>query len=77
MEIKYEIVESEETSEGNGEYTGYGLRCIYGEVSATADNISPDRSGVERLAAMLEREGVEPVHLHDVLYDLLADNAIN
>lgn len=77
MKIHYKIIETEEISEENRRYTGYGLRCICGAESAEVKNISASRKSAERLAAMLERESVEPVHLFDVLYDLLADNAIN
>lgn len=77
MKISYKIIETEEINEENQRYTGYGLRCICGAESAEVKNISASRSSAERLAAMLEREGVEPVHLFDVLYDLLVDNAIS
>lgn len=77
MEIRYKIVETEEISDENETYTGYGLICTCGGETAIAENISPGREDVERLAAMLEQEGVEPVHLHDVLYDLLADNTVS
>ncbi len=77
MKISYKIIETKEINEENQSYTGYGLRCICGAESAEVKNISTSRSSAERLAAMLEREGVEPVHLFDVLYDLLVDNAIS
>ncbi len=77
MKIHYKIIETEEMCEENGSYIGYGLRCVCGAESAEVKNISASRKSAERLAAMLEREAVEPVHLFDVLYDLLADNALN
>lgn len=77
MKIKYEIIETEESGELNERYMGYGLRCTCGEENAEVKNISPDRDSVKRLAEMLEREGAEPVHLFDLIYDLLADNALN
>ena len=77
MRIIYQIIETEEISGENKTYTGYGLRCACEGECAIAENISPDRGSVERLMHTLEREKVEPVHLFDVIYDLLADNAIN
>jgi len=77
MKINYKIIETEEISEENGSYIGYGLRCICGAESAEVKNISASRREAERLASLLEREGVEPVHLFDVLYDLLVENAIS
>jgi len=77
MKINYQIIQTEEKDENNGVYIGYGLRCTYGAESAEVKNISINGESVRRLAELLERESVEPVHLFDVLYDLLADNAVS
>ena len=77
MEIRYEIIESKERCETGEVYIGYGLKCSMGGETALAENISPHRESVERLAAVMEREGVEPVHLLDVVYDLLAEGGVS
>lgn len=71
MKINYEIIETRESDEHSGEYTGCGLRCTCGAAVAQVQNISTDRGQVARLAERLEREGVEPEHLFDVIYDML------
>lgn len=76
MKIKYEIIETKENDEYIGEYMGCGLRCSCGIGVAEVKNISADREQVARLAERLEKEAVEPVHLFDVIYDLMAAGAI-
>ena len=65
MKIRYIVIESEEIGDENKSYIGYGLRCVWGAESAEVRNISPDRESAQRLADMLSREEVEPVHLFD------------
>ena len=76
MKIIYTIVETRETDADFGEYVGYGLRCVCGAECAELKNVSPHRESVLRLAELLEGEAVEPVHLFDVIYNLLADGCI-
>jgi len=73
----YEICKTYETSPDLAPHTGYGLICCREqEVLAEFRDISPDRSAVEALAALFEREQPEPVHLGDILYDMLAEGLI-
>ena len=76
MKINYKIIETEEMNEENGSYIGYGLRCICGAESAEIKNISPKRESVRRLAELLEKEAVEPIHLFDVIYDMLSEGLV-
>lgn len=75
MKIKYKIIETKEFAEDSEPYIAYGLSCSFGSESAEIGDISPNREAVERLADLLEREEVEPVHLFDVLYDMLASGS--
>lgn len=76
MKIRYSIIETKENDGENEPYTGYGLRCVCGAESAEVKNISPCRKSAQQLADMLEREAVEPVHLFDVICDLLSDGCV-
>lgn len=72
MKIQYQIIETKETEDENSGCIGYGLQCSCAGETVSVRNITPDRMQAERLGEMLERNGVEPVHLFDVVYDLLA-----
>ena len=76
MKINYSIIETREADGKNEPYIGYGLRCVCGTESAEVKNISPSRKTTQQLAELLEREAVEPVHLFDVIYDLLSDGCV-
>lgn len=56
-------------------YTGYD---IVGRTEAGAplrvEDVTEDRSFARLLCAVLNRERVEPVHVYDVISDILADS---
>ncbi len=70
MKINYVVTENKYEA-----YNAYGILCVCENDEIEAEDISPNRAAVERLAALLEREGVEQVHFWDVLSDLLAEHA--
>ena len=76
MKISYTVIETKENDGTNEPYIGYGLRCVCGAESAEVKNISPGRESVRRLAELLEREAVEPMHLFDVIYDILSEGLV-
>ncbi len=62
-----------------GMYDGvwqYGLRAVdrEGGVLARMERMSVDRGEVERIAARMRGCEIAPVHLYDVMYDLLLDS---
>ena len=73
----YEAVRHTAISEEIGDYVTYGIRVSEGgrELSFTAD-VSTDRETVERLAANCTDGQLDPIHLGDVIEDLLAEVAM-
>lgn len=55
-----------------GPYRGWGIR-LEGAPLLQVPDISDDRRFVGMLAAVLNRERVEPVHVYDVICDLLSE----
>ena len=58
-----------------GSYTGWGIegRDESGGSAGRVEDLTEDREFALLVAAALNREGAEPVHLRDILEDLLAD----
>lgn len=60
---------------GYGPYVGYGICCAPrgGEqTAARVDNISLDRPTIDRVVALCNMLQLDPVHLRDVVEDILA-----
>ena len=70
----YEAVQHTAISEEIGDYVTYGIRVSEDgrELSFTAD-VSTDGEAVERLAANCTDGQLAPIHLGDVIEDLLAE----
>lgn len=60
-----------------GSYTGWGIegREEDGSPAGRVEDLTEDREFALLVAAALNREQAEPVHLRDILEDLLADPA--
>ena len=77
MKYYYEITAAREVGPDLPPHTGYGLLCRRGqEILAEFRDLSPDREAVEAAAALFRQEQPEPVHLGDILYDMLADGLL-
>ena len=71
MSICYVMVGAEKIIEDNGRCTVYGIRASTQGESCTVEDISPDKAEVERIMALLDRGQARPVHLYDIISDLL------
>lgn len=74
--FRYLPIESELSAPGIGPYCTFGLRVIRvrngrGEEVICLPDVSTDSSFVQRLADTLNREQLSPIHLPDVLEDLM------
>ena len=56
-----------------GSYTGWGIECREedGSPAGRVEDLTEDREFALLVAAALNREQAEPVHLRDILEDLL------
>jgi hypothetical protein len=55
-------------------YTGWGIEGIgEGEQPLRLEDVTEDRQFARLLAAVLNREQAEPVHVFDIISDFLAD----
>lgn len=71
MKVVFEVTEGEFDA-GDCHLTRvYGIKAQMGEEICVIDDVSPDRDEVERIACLLEREQLHPIHLYDVITDLL------
>ena len=68
-ETHYSVIRSELADAELGPYTCYGICATSG---GQIPDISTDYAEVAQLAARMNREGVEPCHMYDVIYDFVA-----
>lgn len=76
MIICYEIVCSERHIEDFGSCSVYGLRAYEegtpcGESACCIEDISPNRQFVESLCELFRHNDVHPVHLKDIILDMI------
>ncbi len=72
--MKYRVFSTRCHSEIIGAYRGWGIRGRDGTGQRVfVEDISEDREFVCLLAAALNRERVEPVHVYDIITDFLSD----
>ena len=56
----------------HGKFTTYGILVVCdGQILYTLSDVFADRVVVESICHMCTQEQVEPVHLNDVIYDML------
>ena len=73
MNIHYEVIAARRTAVDIGAYTGYDIVAADGEeCPARAEDVFADALQARYAAELLTAECVEPVHLMDVLYNLLS-----
>lgn len=73
----YEAVRHTAISEEIGDYVTYGIRVSEeGRELGFIPDVSTDGEAVERLAANCTAEVLDPIHLDDVIEDLLAEVAM-
>lgn len=75
MHVVYTIVEGEQEVDEHQLCRVCGIKAQMGEEYSQINDISPDKSEVIRIAHLLEREQVHPIHLYDVITDLLGRSA--
>lgn len=68
MMKRYACVKQRCFGEETGEYTAYGIRVPDGTVVV---DVSQDRRLVEDLVDRFNRFGVSPIHVQDILEDIL------
>ncbi len=73
--VRYEVFAQELWDRELGTYTGWGIqgREEDGSFAGRVEDLTEDRSFALLVAAALNREQAEPVHLRDILEDLLGD----
>ena len=72
----YRVIEEDLYHEDIGDYRSYGIQCIrasYGiyEASLFVSDVACDREKAESIAALCRRYQVSPIHLVDVIIDLI------
>ncbi len=75
--VHYTVISQRIFTQELGSYTGWGIegRAEDGSLAGRVEDLTEDREFALLVAAALNREGAEPVHLRDILEDLLADPA--
>ena len=73
--VHYSVFSQELSSRELGTYTGWGIqgREEDGSPAGRVEDLTEDRDFALLVAAALNREQAEPVHLRDILEDLLGD----
>ncbi len=73
--VRYEVFAQEYRDRELGTYTGWGIqgREEDGSLAGRVEDLTEDRDFALLVAAALNREQAEPVHLRDILEDLLGD----
>ena len=71
--VRYSVFSQELCSRELGTYIGWGIqgREEDGREAGRVEDLTEDREFAELVAAALNREQAEPVHLRDILEDLL------
>lgn len=75
---KYFLIEGTYKSE-NLEYTGYGLKYVSfdGEIQLNFEDICIERNRMLSFIEICNRLELSPIHINDVIEDLLADIIYN
>lgn len=71
MSVVYMITEETAENDENDLCCVYGITAQMGDEISTVKDISADRGEVEAMVRLLEREQLHPIHLHDVISDLI------
>lgn len=68
---EYELIESRKELEGRN-YCCYGVKLRYAGTEVCVEDLSLDRSEVEKLVKLCNELELSPLHFRDVLEDFLA-----
>lgn len=68
----YKLVKSKVKNDEGNIFDTYGISCK----ETVVEDISTDKSSVERLVGLCNELELSPVHLYDVIDDFLVDNKI-
>ncbi len=72
--MPYRIIPRRYRSEDGKAYTGYDIAGTSEDgTPLRVEDVTEDRRFAKLLCAVLNREQVEPVHVYDVISDILAD----
>ena len=73
--VRYSVFSQEIRDRELGTYTGWGIEAREedGSPAGRVEDLTEDREFALLVAAALNREQAEPVHLRDILEDLLGD----
>lgn len=73
--VRYTVFSQQLHTQELGSYTGWGIegREEDGSPAGRVEDLTEDREFALLVAAALNREEAEPVHLRDILEDLLSD----
>ncbi len=73
--LRYTVFSDTYVHETLGPYRGWGIeaRLPDGSCAGRVEDISEDCAYVQLVAAVLNRERAEPVHLRDILENFLSD----
>ena len=69
--LNYTTVSEHLSSAELGDYHTYGIRVTSGSETRTVHDISTRRETVDRMAALFNRHRLRPVHLMEVIEDML------
>lgn len=75
MQVIYTILEGEQEVDEHQLCHVCGIKAQMGREFSQIKDVSPDKSEVIRIARLLEREQVHPIHLYDVISDLVGRSA--
>lgn len=74
MRVEYTVTEEEQQADGHHPSRVYGIEARMGKEICRIDDVSPSRKEVEAMICLFEKEQPHPIHLYDVITDLLGRN---
>lgn len=74
MKIAYRIIEENIELDEYDLYRVYGIEAQMGKESCAVRDVSPDKRETEYMLHLLEKAQVHPIHLYDIIIDLLGQS---
>lgn len=75
MKIAYKIIEEKIKIDEYDLHCVYGIEAQMGKESCVVRDISPDKRETENILHLLDKAQVHPIHLYDIIIDLLGQSA--
>ena len=73
MRAEYELLEEQFTDPESGVYTAYGVVVkIDGQIFCSISDVFLDLAFAEQMISMCNKQNLSPVHLDDLIEDILA-----